>query len=90
MKKAIREQNQLINGQMFIVLKILLATHMQIPDKGTTAQRYLYIYISMKLTMAGHKMKSNCADQSKCLVKNTQYPKKIVDENQAKDLINVA
>jgi len=44
----------------------------------------------MKLTMAGHKMKSNCADQSKCLVKNTQYPKKIVDKNQAKDLINVA
>jgi len=73
---------------MFIVLKILLATHMQIPDKGTTVQRYLYIY--MKLTMAGHKMKSNCADQSKCLVKNTQYPKKIVGKNQAKDLINVA
>jgi len=45
LKKAIREQNQLINGQMFIVLKILLATHMQIPDTDTAAQRYIYLYI---------------------------------------------
>lgn len=48
-QKAIREQNRLINGQMFIVLKILLATHMQIPDTDTAAHRYvdisIYIYI---------------------------------------------
>lgn len=52
----------------------------------------------MYLTMVGHKTESNCAEQSKCLVKNTetrdQSPEnathKIVEKNEAKDLINVA
>jgi len=50
---------------------------------------HIFIY-SIYLTKAGHKMESNCADQSKCLVKNTQRPKKIAGKNQARDLINVA